>query len=244
MSDQRKEWVGRRFGNIDERILGNAEDLSDMVWVDLVKSYRVKGRTLTYGMVPDIETSAERIAEIFRNGAYEMVNNSEIEWHQHPKQIIEKAQTGDWNFYGCYLEDELVAVESMYVIRGDRTIEWVWGCVDPIYRGMGVWQNIGIYSDQIVQLSGAQVGSVWVVTTHKYSQMAVERAGYTPTGCFIGKRLYGGPDNRYYRATLIHYAKLYGSGKEHLQNWESMVLTEKAAKVVNLVRQLWKENSY
>ena len=82
------------------------------------------------------------------------------------------------------------------------------------------------------------MGSVWVVTTHKYSQMSVERAGCTPMGCFVGKRLYGGSDNRYYRHTLIHYAKLYGETQRHLQKWEDMELTERAKKIVDVVRAL------
>ena len=241
MSSERSTWVKRRFGHIDESVLGNVDDLRPIQWVDLVKEYKVKGRILTYRLVQDIESSAERIAEIFVNGAYEMINNSEIEWHHRPGEIIEKVRTGDWNFYGCYLEGELISAESMKIIRGDRTIEWVWGCVDPVYRGMGVWQNIGIYNDIVVKMSGAQMGSVWVVTTHKYSQMAVENAGYIPMGCFIGKRIYGGADNRYYRHTLIHYAKLYEEGKKHLQNWESMDLTERAGKLVRTVTDLWKE---
>jgi hypothetical protein len=69
--------------------------------------------------------------------------------------------------------------------------------------------------------------------------MAAEQAGYTPMGCFIGKRLYGGSDNLYYRHTLILYAKLYGAGKLHLQDWAGMELTEKAARVAGLVRELW-----
>ncbi|MFC1825607.1 hypothetical protein ACFL9T_23085, partial [Thermodesulfobacteriota bacterium] len=146
MTTERKKWIGRRFGDIDPAILGNIEDLNELHWVDIVKEYQVKGKTLIYRMVPDIVKSAERIAEIFRNGAYEMVNNSEIDWHQHPEKIIEQVQGGDWNFYGCYLNEELIAVESMYTIRGDQTIEWVWGCVDPVYRGLGVWQNIGVYN--------------------------------------------------------------------------------------------------
>jgi hypothetical protein len=113
--------------------------------------------------------------------------------------------------------------------------------VDPQYRGRGVWQNIGLYTDKIVELSGAQVGSVWVVTTHRYSQMSVERAGYVPMGCFIGKRLYGGADNRYYRHTLIHYAKLYGAAHRHLQNWDGMHLTKRAAGLVARVKADWLE---
>ena len=236
----RSKWIKQRFGNIDEAILGNTADLEDIVWVDLVKSYRVKGRVLIYGMIKDIRQSSERIAEIFRNGAYEMINNSEIEWHQNPEEIIKKVETGDWNFYGCFHNDKLIAAESMHIIRGDRIMEWVWGCVDPPYRGFGVWQHIGIYTDRVVEMSGAQIGSVWVVTTHKYSQMSVERAGYVPMGCFIGKRLYGGADSRYYRHTLIHYAKLYGDTDKHLQNWESMDLTEKAEEIMNTVIQFWK----
>jgi hypothetical protein len=192
-------------------------------------------------MLEDIMPSAERVAEIFQNGAYEMINNSEIEWHQDPDRIIERVSGGDWQFYGCYHEATLIAVESFHIIRGDRTMEWVWGCVDPVYRGMGVWQNIGIYNDMLVRLSGAHVGSVWVVTTHKYSQKAVERAGYVPMGCFIGKRLYGGADNRFYRHTLIHYAKLYEDGKKYLQNWESMHLTDKASRLLKLVKKSWEQ---
>lgn len=237
----RNQWIRRRFGNVDESILGNTEDLGDVTWVDYVKSYEVKGKVLTYSRIKDIEQSASRIAEIFRDGAYEMIHNSEIEWHQDPKEIIKRVENGNWNFYGCYLNNQLIAVESMFIIRGDRIMEWVWGCVDPPYRGLGVWQNIGIYTDRVVEMSGAHVGSVWVVTTHRYSQLAVEKAGYVPMGCFIGKRLYGGDDNRYYRHNLIHYAKLYREGKEHLQNWESMVLTEKAAKITYMVKQFWKD---
>jgi hypothetical protein len=169
-------------------------------------------------MINEMDGSADRLAAIFMNGAYEMINKSEIEWHHRPTEIIEKVQTGDWNFYGNYWEGKLIAAESMHIIRGDRIMEWVWGCVDPVYRGMGVWQNIGVYNDLIVEMSGAQAGSVWVVTTHKYSQMSVEKAGYMPMGCFVGKRIYGGSDNRYCRHTVIHYAKLYGPGKRHLQN--------------------------
>ena len=242
MLNQRSKWIKKRFGDIDEAVLGKVDDLEDMVWPDIVRSYEVRGNTLTYRLISDIETSAKRIAEIFSNGAYEMIHNSEIEWHHQPDEIIRKVKSGDWNFYGCYLDDELIAAESMSVIRGDLIMEWVWGCVDPVHRGRGVWQNIGVYTDEIVEKSRAQLGSVWVVTTHKYSQMAVERAGYIPMGCFIGKRLYGGADKQYYRHTLIHYAKLYVSGKAHLQNWESMHLTEKAAKLVNLTHNFWMEN--
>ena len=236
--EDRRQWIRSRFGHIDESILGRVMDLKDIQWVDLVMDYDVKGKRLTYRMIPNIEDCAERIAEIFRNGAYEMIHNSEIEWHHDAQEIIRKVRTGEWNFYGCYLGQTMIAAESLYIIRGDRTMEWVWGCVDPPYRGLGVWQNIGIYTDRVVEMSGAQVGSVWAVTTHKYSQMSLEAAGYTAMGCFIGKRVYGGADHRYYRHTLIHYAKLYGDARRHLQNWGSMELTEQAKDILRLIRTL------
>jgi hypothetical protein len=242
MLEDRNKWIRQRFGNIDESVLGNIDELDEIAWPNLVETYEVKGKALTYRMISDIEQSAERIAEIFSNGAYEMIHNSEIEWHQQSDRIIEKVCTGNWNFYGCYLNGQLIAAESMYIIRGDRIMEWVWGCVDPVFRGSGVWRNIGEYTDKIVEKSGAQIGSVWVVTTHKYSQMALEKAGYVPMGCFVGKRLFGGADNKYYRHTLIHYAKIYGKGKKHLQNRESMLLTEKAAKLFNLVFEIGQDS--
>ncbi|MBW2205807.1 MAG: hypothetical protein JRG79_02785 [Deltaproteobacteria bacterium] len=243
MLDQRDKWIRMRFGNIDSAILGRVEEVVPVTWPDLEQSYAVKGNKLTYKIVPPTEPYAERIADIFAQGAYEMIRNSDLEWHHHPDEIMEKVGAGDWNFYGCWLEGELIAAESLYINRGDRIMEWVWGCVDPVYRGRGVWQKIGLYTDQVVALSGAQVGSVWVVTTHKYSQMAVELAGYAPMGCFIGKRFYGGEDGLYYRHTLLHYAKLYNPGQKHLQNWDSMHLTERAKKMVAMVRGFWEEQA-
>lgn len=241
MFESRHTWIRRRFGDLDEGILGNLADVGEIVWPDIVREYEVEGSLLTYRLISDIERSAERVAEIFRNGADEMVGNSEIDWHHHPETIIERVGSGDWNFYGCYAGEELIAAESMHAVRGDAMMEWVWGCVDPVHRGQGAMRNMGAFNDLVVGLSGAQIGAVWVVTTHPYSQMVAEQAGYVPMGCFIGKRLYGGSDGRYYRSTLILYAKLYGPGSEHLQSWESMRLTDKAAEVVGLIRGLWEE---
>lgn len=241
MLKQRSSWIGRRFGAIDEKTLGSLGEVGVIAWPDIVREYRVGGDVMTYRLIEDIERSAERIAEIFRNGADEMVGNSDIEWHQHPGRIVEMVATGDWNFYGCYLEGELIMAESMRILRGDAMMEWVWGCTDPRHRGKGAMRNVGAYNDLVVAASGAQLGSVWVVTSHPYSQMAAEQAGYSPMGCFIGKRLYGGSDGRYYRHTLILYAKLYGVANERLQGWDDMHLTDRAARVVGVVRGLWEE---
>ena len=73
----------------------------------------------------------------------------------------------------------------------------------------------------------------------KYSQLAVEKAGYRPMGFFIGGEFMGGSDNRYYRQNVIYYGKLYGNGKKYLQRYEMMELTEKAEKLVKTVKELW-----
>jgi hypothetical protein len=239
MFEQKTQWIGTRFGNIDEIILGRTREVGDISWPDLEKEYEVNGHTLNYRMVRDIEQSAERIAEIYRNGIDEMVGNSEYEWHHNPEEIIRKVRTGDWNFYGCYFEGKLIAVESMHIIRGQKAMQWVWGCVDPVYRGKGVWRHIGQFNDMLVHMSGAQMGIVWVVTTHKYSQMTAEKAGYRPMGCFVGGEFLGGSDNRYFRQNVIWYGKLYGDGKRYLQDWGTMELTESAGKLVKAVQELW-----
>lgn len=239
--EHKKEWVETRFGDVDDKILGKIDEVKEIFWPNLEKEYLIKGRTLTYKMI-DLDKYADRVAEIYKKAIDEMIGNSEYEWHHDPKEIIKHQQTGDWNFYGCFLEDELIGVESMFIIRGQRTIQWVWGCVDPKYRGYGVWQNIGIFNDEIVTLSNAQMGIVWVATTHPYSQMTAESAGYKPIGCFVGGEFLGGSDNKYYRQNVIWYSKLYGEGNLFKQNMDDMKLTDSARKLVESVKELWTQN--
>ena len=241
MPEQRTQWIKRRFGNIDEKILGQIKDVKEISWPNIVKVYEVNGNMIKWQMVKDIEKSAERIAEIYRNSIDELIGNREYEWLHKPQEIINKVRTGDWNFYGAYLEGKLVAVMSMHIIKGQRTLHWVWGAVDPPYRGKGIWHRNAEYFDLVTEKSGAQMGYFFVVTTHKYSQLAVEKAGYRPMGFFIGGEFMGGSDNRYYRQNVIYYGKLYGNGKKYLQRYEMMELTEKAEKLVKTVKELWTE---
>ena len=152
-------------------------------------------------MVKDIEKSAERIAEIYRNGLDEIIGNSEYEWHLVPDEIIKKVRTGDWNFYGCYFNGILILAESFHIIRGQRSIQLVWAVVDPIYRGKGTWQPWHEYLDSLIKMSGAQMGFCFVVTTHKLSQIALEKIGYRPMGFFIGGEFMG-------EATVIIIGKM------------------------------------
>ncbi len=162
MLEQRKQWISKRFGNIDDNILGKIDDVRDISWPDPIKECEVKGNILKFQMVKDIKKSAERIAEIYRNGIDEMIGNSEYEWHHIPDEIIIKVRTGDWNFYGCYFEGELISVESIHIIRGQIAIQWVWGAVDPIYRCKGVWQPMNEYLDLVTEMTGAQMGFCFV----------------------------------------------------------------------------------
>jgi len=98
MLEQRKQWIRKRFGDIGNTLLGKIEDTKDIIWPDLVKEYEIRGNKLKFQMVKDIEKSAERIAEIYRNGLDEIIGNSEYEWHLVPDEIIKKVRTGDWNF--------------------------------------------------------------------------------------------------------------------------------------------------
>ncbi len=240
MFGQRKKWIKQRFGNINEKILGKIEETKEISWPNPVRECEVKGNKLRWQMVENIENSAKRIAEMYINGIDELAGNSEYEWHHIHEEIIKKVKTGDWNFYGCYFDDKLISAVSLHIIRGQRAIQWIWGVVDPIYRGKGVWQKMAEYLDLVTKESGAQMGFFFVVTTHKYSQMSVERTGYRPMGLFIGGEFMGGSDGHYYRQNVIYYGKLYGDGKKYLQDCDTMELTENAGRLVNTIKELWK----
>lgn len=239
MNEKRKKMKNKRFGDVNEQTLGNLQDVSRITWPNLVEEYEVKGNKLIYKKIEVNDSSAEKIAKIYREGIDEMNGNEDYEWHHDPAKIIQKVNTGNWAFYGCYHNDELIGVESMLILRGTKAIQWVWGCVAPDHRGKGVWQNIGIYNDKLVEMSGAQMGIVWVVTTHTYSQLTAEKAGYRPIGCFVGGEFLGGSDGKYYRQNVIYYAKLYGDGKKYSQNFSDMQLTDSAKKIVNVIEELW-----
>jgi len=138
MLEEKKQWIRRRFGDIDGEILGRIEEVNEVSWPNIEMEFEVNGNNLKFRMISDLEGSAERVAEIYRNGIDEMVGNIEYEWLHDPMAIIEKFRTGDWNFYGCYYEEKLISVASLHIIRGQRTMQWVWGAVDPVYRGKGV----------------------------------------------------------------------------------------------------------
>lgn len=233
MFEERKEWKRRRFGDV--KVLGKIKDVKEIIWPDITKEYMVDSNILTYKLVKDIKLSAERIAEIYLDAADEMVGNSEMEWHHNADEIISKVKTGDWNIYACYIGDEIAAVSSLHIIRGQRAIQWIYGCVDPKYRKLGIFHHMSEYLDEIIKNSGAQIGFLTVVTIHKYSQMSIEVAGYIPMGFFPGWAFHGGSDGNYYRSNNIFYGKIYDNS--HMQDMDSMLLTPKAEEIVCAIKK-------
>lgn len=236
--EQKKKWDGIRFGQLDHTRFG---DLSNcvpeeaMVWPDYLQTFvSTKGHTLLY-KAADVEKEAERAAEIYRRGVDEMRGNSLYEWHLDARSIRERAGTGEFALWGTYEDGQLIAVNSTEFIRGQRAVHWIWGAVDPAHRGKGVWENIGLYIDKVIELSRAQYGMVWMVTTHVLSQRMAEKAGWKPVGVFPGGEFMGGSDGHYYRHTSVWYVKVYGDALKHVQSREDMLLTPNADRVAKAV---------
>jgi hypothetical protein len=228
MTDKIFQDYGERLNhdNLVE-ILGDISQVEEIRFPDLEREYSPKGNILTYKKIKD-SSEYERVAEIYRKSISEMYG-TENEWHHYPEKIEEIVKTNDWGFYGCYDKGELIAVESMYVNRGQRSMQWVWGAVHPDHQGKGVWVHIGEYNDEIVEKSGALFGRVWVVTTHNKSQKTAENAGYIPMG--IDFQWLGGPDSKWYYQPVLWYGKLYGAAREHTLHTDSMVLTKNTRKL-------------
>lgn len=146
---------------------------------DLTEMDEVNNRPLMYKKL-NAGQWAERIAEIYRHAIDEMVGVEHYEWHHHPRLSRERARSGDWAFYGVFLERQLISVVSLFIHQTMYYIQWVWGCVDPEAGGGGVRVNIGRYLDRVCRLSGAVYGRGWCATTHDLSQRTAESAGYVP----------------------------------------------------------------
>ena len=236
--EQKKAWDHVRFGHLDHTVLGDMTECiaeSELHWPDFDQVFvSKKGYKLHYRKV-DAEREAERIAEIYARAIDEMVGNSHYAWHHEPEGIREHFRSGDYGFYGTYEKNQLISVNSLEFIRGHRNAHWMWGAVHPQHRGKGVWENVGVYIDKVIELTGAHFGIVWMVTTHVLSQRMAEKAGWRPIGVFPGSVLLGGSDGKYYRACVIWYAKLYGDGLKHLQAQEDMLLTPMTDQVARVV---------
>lgn len=236
--EQKKKWDGVRFGQLDHTRLGDLSGCvreEEMVWPDYVRTFvSTKGHTLLYKAV-DVRSEAQRVAEIYRRGVDEMRGNSLYDWHLDANAIRERVGTGEFAIWGTYEDGRLIAVNSTEFVRGQRAVHWIWGAVDPAHRGKGVWENIGLYIDKVIDLSRAQYGMVWMVTTHVLSQRMAEKAGWKPVGVFPGGEFMGGSDGHYYRHTAVWYVKVYGDALKHVQSREDMLLTPQADRIAKAI---------
>ena len=236
--EEKKQWDGVRFGRLEQTKLGDLSTCvreEEMAWPDYIKTFvSKKGYTLLYKGV-DTEREVERVAEIYRRGVDEMIGNSLYDWHLDANAIAERIRTGEFAIWGTYEDGQLIAVNSTEFIRGQRAVHWIWGAVDPAHRGKGVWENIGLYIDKVIELSRAQYGMVWMVTTHVLSQRMAEKAGWKPVGVFPGGEFMGGSDGHYYRHTAVWYVKVYGDAQKYVQARADMLLTPQADRVAKAV---------
>ncbi len=225
---------GKRFGHdVFSRTLGEISELPELKFPDIERVFSPKGNYLTYKKIKD-PSDYERVAEIYRRSISEMCG-TECEWHHDPGKIEEMVKTGEWEFYGCYDQEELIACESMYINRGQRSMQWVWGAGHPDHLGKNVWAHIGEFNDELVAKSGALMGRVWVVTTHNKSQRTAERAGYIPMG--IDFYWLGGPDGKWYYQPILWYGKFYNVALEHLTSSDLMRLTENSKQLKEIVKK-------
>lgn len=64
------------------------------------------GRLGEWRMVQRIEVHAERIAQLYREGIYELINHADYEWHTDPEEIIEKDREGIAKMYALFLDGD------------------------------------------------------------------------------------------------------------------------------------------
>ena len=231
--NERQSSKGKRFGYIPNDVLTPLGSLAEINFPNLKKSYEVKGNKLLYKKINNINKYARRIAEIYRNGIDEQAGIKHYEFHHNSEQIKEHRKTGDWAFYGVFKDNTLISVMSMFINRSMHYIQWVWGAVDPEYRGNGVWKYLGIFADKICELSGATYGRVWAATFHDLSLKTCEAAGYVPNS--VDLELLGGSDGLGYFQPVVFYIKIYK--KEHVLKKKDLVLTRRAKEIIEKCEQ-------
>ena len=239
---EKQKWTRSRFGHLEHTGLGKLKDVpeSQVQWPeDFTETFRsCQNHVLTYKMC-NVEEEAERIAEIYQKGIDEIHGNSDYEWHHNPALIIENVKSGNYSIWGTYDDSDngkLIAVNSVEKMPGQRGLHWIWGAVDPECRGRGVWENLGLYMDKMIEKSGAQYAAAWVATTHDLSQRMLEKVpGWKPVGFYPGGEFLGGTDGHYYRQNVVWYSKLYGDAAQCTQSVDDMVLTDAAKRVVKAV---------
>jgi GNAT superfamily N-acetyltransferase len=240
--DEKKQWDHQRFGHLDHTRLGRLETIPESMvhWpVDHSMTFHsCKNRLLNYRMC-DVNKEAERIAEIYQAAIDEQQRNSDYEWHHSPHEIRQRVASGQYSIWGTYDVEEinqLIAVNSVEKMPGQRGLHWIWFAVHPSCRGRGVAENTGIFMDAMMEKSGSQYGCVWMASTHNLSQRMIERVpGWRPVGFFYGGELLGGTDGKFFRENVIWYSKLFNRAEAFTQSLEDMVLTKACKRIAKAV---------
>uniref|UniRef100_A0A6S8IF84 Uncharacterized protein n=1 Tax=Amphora coffeiformis TaxID=265554 RepID=A0A6S8IF84_9STRA len=219
-----------KFGNVKDVPEGSLTWPTDFT----MRVESNKGHVLEYKMV-NVETEAERAAQIFQHASGEIQGNSKFDWHHSAPAIKAYVKNGQYSLWGTYENGQLMAVQSAELLPGQRGVRWVWGAEDPNARHHGIWESIGDFMNNMIAKTGAQYGSAAIPTTQNIAQRAVEEAGWMPDGFLRGALFYGDQNGKYYRQNLIHYSKLFNNAEQFVQDNEDMVLTNKAAKLVSQV---------
>ena len=167
---EKQAWHHQRFGHLEHTHLGSLEAIpeSALHWPrDFQMTFlSCKGHALTYKVV-NATLEADRVAEIFQAAIDEQEGNSEYEWHHSAQAIRDKVATGKYSIWGTYDRtdhNKLIAVNSCEFLPGQRAVHWIWGAVDPACRGRGVWENVGVFMDKMIEKTGVQEGIVWMAT--------------------------------------------------------------------------------
>lgn len=247
-NSDRRQYKNKRFAIPDDAPFLRPQDKEPMVYPDVrLKVKTLDGREGEWRVVKDIERNAERIAQLYRAGIYEMINQPEYEWHIHPSEIIAKDQNGSAKIYAVFLEGDdphnIVQVLSTTLIQPQRICWGIWSTVDPDERGLGIMKYCGQFLSLIGEHCGCDLVNAWVVTHHTLSQRTLEEAGFLPIGYFPGGTLFAGANGKCYRHNVIWYQKMFHKGFERTmtRDYERLVKDGLGTRVVRFIQQIWDE---
>lgn len=241
-------YKNKRFVVPNEASFLKSADQQPMVYPEVQLRVKARdGRDGEWRMVKDIEKYADRIAQLYREGVYEMQGQPDYEWHTRPSEIITKHQNGTAKIYAVFLDgdepDNIVQAISVTLIHGQRICWGIWSVVDPNMRGLGIMKYLGQFLSLIGEHSGCDLVKGWVVTTHTLSQRTLEEAGFLPIGYFPGGELFRGADGRCYRHNVIWYQKIFHRGFERVmtRDYERLLEDGLGARVAQFIQQIWDE---
>ena len=244
----RRHYKDKRFAIPSDAPFLNQREEKSMVYPDVRLAVTTRdGQSGEWRVVKSIETYAERIAQLYREGIYEIIDHPEYEWHTKPSCVIEKDRNGTAKMYALFLEgdapQDIIQALSVSLLHSHRICWGLWTTVDPAVRGLGVMKYLGRILSLIGEHSGCDLVKGFVVTTHALSQRSLEEAGFLPVGYFPGGELFTGADGRCYRHNVIWYQKMFPRGLERTmtRDYERLLGGGLGAKIARAIQEIWDE---